>query len=107
MRILYVADDGKQFDNEYDCLDYEFGLRIKDSVKHITIFNEDGEVVCTPIASEDTYDNAEKIVVTSMTGVNILHQISDYTGFSAYESIDSPGIWLYNKNNFHFKKIAY
>ena len=24
MRIIYVADDGKQFDDEYECLNYEW-----------------------------------------------------------------------------------
>jgi hypothetical protein len=106
MRTIYMADDGKQFDDKYDCLDYEFGMRIKGGAKQITIIDENGAVVHTPLTSEDTYSNAYKIIVTGMLGIRTLQEISDYAGFTAYDDIDVPGVWVYNKDdlNPHFKK---
>lgn len=31
MRTVYIADDGKEFDNELDCKEYEYGLNIKNN----------------------------------------------------------------------------
>jgi len=108
MTVIYVADDGTQFDDKYNCLDHEFELRIDNGAKQITIFDEKDRRVYTSLTSEDTYDNADKIIVTGMTGVNTLQEISDYTGFIGYEDINEPGTWVYNKDylNPHFEKIS-
>jgi hypothetical protein len=108
MRTIYMADDGKQFDDKYDCLDYEFGMRIKGGAKQITIIDENGAVVHTPLTSEDTYSNAYKIIVTGMLGIRTLQEISDYTGFIGYEDIDTPGVWTFNKDDIyhHYEKIS-
>lgn len=41
MKIIYIADDGKQFDNEWDCEDYEWKLN-HPNLKDVHVFNEEG-----------------------------------------------------------------
>lgn len=101
MKVIYVADDGKQFDDKYDCIDYEFNLRVTEGMDQITIVDENGSWVRTPLTSEDTYNSANEIIVTGMTGVRTLQEISDYTGFTAYEDIDVPGVWKWDSKDIH------
>ena len=43
MRIVYIADDGKEFDNEFECEHYEW-LQNHPNLKYIKCYNEDGKL---------------------------------------------------------------
>lgn len=90
MRVIYIADDGTTFDDEWDCQDYEFRQSL--SLDDIEIYDENGNRF-DDILSEDAYNNCVKVVVKTDKAVADLHKIVEYTGFVGYDDIDSPGIW--------------
>lgn len=90
MRVIYVADDGTTFDDEWDCKDYEFRKSL--SLDDIEVYDENGNKF-DDILSEDAYNNCVKVVVKTDKAVSDLHKIVKYTGFIGYDDIDSPGIW--------------
>lgn len=98
MRIVYIADDGTQFDDEWDCRDYEFrkGLDLCD----IEVYDENG-LRLMDIFDEDTYYKAMKVVVKNEKAVSDLRKIVDYTGFMEYGSITSPGVWIFEEDKDH------
>lgn len=42
MRTVYIADDGKQFEDEYECEHHEFELKYP-HLQTIEAYNKDGE----------------------------------------------------------------
>lgn len=42
MRTVYIADDGKQFEDEYECEHHEFELK-HPHLQTIEAYNKDGE----------------------------------------------------------------
>ena len=90
MRVIYVADDGTTFDDEWDCKDYEFRRSL--SLDDIEIYDENGNRF-DDILSEDAYNNCTRVIVKTDKAVTDLHKIVKYTGFIYYDDIDSPGIW--------------
>lgn len=55
MRTVYIADDGKQFEDEYECEHHEFELKYP-HLQTIEAYNKDGEKM-TDLLDEDTYNN--------------------------------------------------
>lgn len=96
MRVIYIADDGTQFDDEYDCKDYEWRLN-HPHIKEVRVFNKDG-VELTDILSEDTYNHSARIVIDSHEALKDLRDLAGYTGYCAYEWIDKVGEWKFNEN---------
>ena len=41
MKVIYIADDGKEFDNEYDCESYEWELNHA-HLNEICFYDKDG-----------------------------------------------------------------
>lgn len=94
MRTVYIADDGKEFDDECECQVYEF----ESSLNAIKIYDKDGNKL-KDLLSEGTYYEAKKIIINTKEELRDLHKIADYTGFCGYESITSVGIWIYDEDN--------
>ena len=106
MKIIYIADDGKQFDDEFECEHYEWILR-HPSLKEIVCYNEDGEVL-EDIFAQDTYEYSMKIVVPTDEAAKELYELGRYMGFCCYEDIDSAGTWIWEDlppRNGHFVKV--
>ena len=61
MRTVYIADDGKEFDNEFECEHYEW-LQNHPHLKDIKCYDKDGKQL-EDIMSDDTYYFAKKIIV--------------------------------------------
>ena len=101
MRIIYIADDGTQFYDEYDCKDYEWRLK-HSHLKEIHAFDKDGAEL-NDIVSEDTYNLADKIVVESIEALSDLKDLADYTGYCAYYSIDKIGEWKFDTHTERFE----
>lgn len=43
MKTVYIADDGKEFDSEFDCLDYEKELEIKNKNLKSRFWDSNGD----------------------------------------------------------------
>lgn len=100
MKIVYIADDGAQFDNEFDCEHYEWILK-HPYLERVQIFDKDDNEL-TDIFSEDTYCNAETVIILCDEMVKDLQDLAKYTGYCLYSYIDSVGIWVYNDDEEKF-----
>ena len=54
MRTVYIADDGKEFDDEWECKDYEWKLN-HHHLNDVRFYDKD-EMRLRDIFSEDTYN---------------------------------------------------
>ena len=43
MKIIYIADDGKEFDDEFECEHYEWALD-RPHIKEIVCYDENGNM---------------------------------------------------------------
>lgn len=102
MRTVYIADDGKQFEDEYECEHHEFELK-HPHLQTIEAYNKDGEKM-TDLLDEDTYNNCEKIILHSEEELSDLQYAADYFGFYSYCDIDEVGEWIFDYETEHFSK---
>lgn len=103
MKIIYEAFDGTQFDNEFDCEDYEWKKNHKESLKDLRFYDDHNKILKDKL-SEDTYSKVMTILVFSENGLQALKDIADYTGFSCYDVIDEIGIWKWDVETENFEK---
>lgn len=104
MTTVYIADDGKQFEDEYECEHHEFELK-HPHLQTIEAYNKDGEKM-TDLMDEDTYNNCEKIILHSEEELTDLYEAADYAGFSGYYDIKDVGTWIFDKDKEKFVKYV-
>ena len=92
MKVVYIADDGKEFDDEYACMDYEW--KLSHFLDGIIFYDENGKLLTNPYADE-TYNKVNTIEVKNEEALKTLHEIADYNGFCLYYDIDSVGKWVF------------
>lgn len=102
MRTVYIANDGKEFSDEYDCKDYEF-LLYHPCLKDVCFYDKEGERL-KEIISDDTYKNVVKIVVPNEEAVNALEELVEYIGYASYDDISEPGTWVFEEDKERFVK---
>lgn len=103
----HIADDGKQFDDELKCIDYEWKLNHK-NLATIEFFDKDGNAV-TDLMSEAEYWKVTRVNVYNEESIQELKDYIDYIGFCSYADITEPGIWIWgNKDEINqgFVKVA-
>ena len=103
MKILYIADDGKKFDDEFDCIHYEWEqqhIELK-KIKFLDKNNNELE----DFFSDDTYSKAERIIVPSQKAADELVELGDYTGFCCYQSVKTAGEWVFDYTKEDFVKV--
>lgn len=103
MKIIYESFDGKQFDNEFDCKDYEWIKNHEKGFKDIIFYDKNGNILDNKLSS-DTYNNVESIRIKSFEGVQTIKAIADYTGFYCYNDVNSVGYWYWENTIAGFKK---
>jgi hypothetical protein len=94
MRVIYIAEDGKEFDDEYDCQEYEWILN-HPHLKDICFYDANDKTLGN-ITSEGTYNLADRIEVPNEEALNDLRELGEYCGFSCYEDINECGEWIFN-----------
>lgn len=101
MKAIYVADDGTEFDDQFECEDYE------ESTKHcnlydVTFLDSSGKSLKLKDRSKRLFDNlpyvyqnCNKIVVHNEEEVVSVQWLADYYGWCCeFEQITSPGTWI-------------
>ena len=91
----YFADDGKVFDNEYKCREYECSLYAKDVLFFIF---RDGNIERVMNISE-AIDCCEIIVVKTIKGAEFVHRCFEDNGLkSPFDKMNKfkTGIFVYN-----------
>ena len=104
MRVVYIADDGKEFDDEFECEDYEWSLN-HPRLNDIHIYDETDDEL-RDIFSEETYRCAEKIIVSDDETAKTLRDLGEYTGCCGYDGVTGPGKWIYDKKHSVFIKVG-
>lgn len=94
MRVIYIADDGTQFDNMFKCEDYEWRLNHPGS-NDIHMYDADGNEL-SEIITDKTYHSVEVVVAESEEALDALKELADYTGYCCYYDITSVGKWRFN-----------
>lgn len=67
-KTMYIANDGKAFENEEDCREYEARMEFSDILQSITLFSEDGKVIefgNTLFTFDEALDDAIFILIPS------------------------------------------
>lgn len=82
---FYVARDGKEFEDEYECRDYENELNIKS----IEAYDEDFNRI--------DFDSATYVVIHSDEEVNLIDEVCDYNGWTS-NGLCEVGLFRYNCN---------
>ena len=98
MRTVYIADDGKEFDDEFECEDYEW-LQNHPHLNDVKCYDKAGNLF-DDIMAEDTYYYCQKIIVPTDECAKELSDLADHTGYCYYSHITESGIWEFEENGF-------
>lgn len=96
MKIVYIADDGKEFNDEWECRDYEW-LLSHPAINDICMYDKDGNKM-DDVMSEDTYNTVMKIIVPTKEAVAVVQELGE-GGFCAYEYVNDVGTWIWKEGN--------
>lgn len=102
MRVIYISNDGKEFNDEFECEQHEWIISNPD-IENIHIYDKDGNEL-VDLFSENTYDKSHRIEVPNESALDALHKLADYTGFHLYKTIDDCGDYVYDNEDFTFEK---
>ena len=84
MEIIYRANDGTEFTNEQDCIDYENVTDCLCDKKHFIAFDSNLEPYnITPDGIEDVFEMMEYFVCLTDEAVNAFNSMYKQTGFCA------------------------
>lgn len=104
MRVIYIADDDKEFNNEFDCKDYEWKLA-HPHLSDVRFYDEHGKELHDKF-SEGTYNLTEMVIVPTHEALMDLQALSEYCGFYCYEDITEIGVWKFHNNNAKFIYVS-
>ena len=98
--IIYRADDGTEFDDEYDCREYEWQQSFDGSTEFVLL---DGKRRRLDPVDTSSYDNAWFIFVPNKTAYRQLQQAWDGDWIDAcspnfLEEEPKFGLWAYDEN---------
>lgn len=103
MRILYIADDGTAFYDEYDCEHYEFVLRHQ-CLGNIGFLDENKEIIQNFMLQE-SYECTDYVIIHSNEELSALHEFASFTGFCSYHTIVDIGTWRFDYEEMKFVLI--
>ena len=102
MKIFYQAEDGKIFDNEDECLEYEYKLKFPE-IFNICFYDKDGllyHINEDNIFNDDYYFKAEKVNIYNKTDLIVFQKLARECGWCEFtDYITSPGTWIRKEDN--------
>ena len=112
MRVIYIADDGTQFEDEYACKEYEYVGKMKDKFPTTRFFNSHGK----PMEFVGTCEFCEGLYyfdVRTRDEAELLHQFFIDCGFDSpwkrqrwdEEVTISIGYYFYDTNEDKWRNI--
>ena len=105
MRTLYIADDGKEFDNEFDCEHHEWMLN-HPNLKYIKIYDSRTGELFDDIMTDDAYNYGDKIVVPTEFALNDLQDWASCSGYCYFNQITDVGTWIFNEKENAYEKVG-
>ena len=100
MTVIYKANDGKEFNNEIDCINYECKVKLGNS----RFYDYNNNDITDKVFEEETYFKVNKIVVDNDVSAEAIRELGKDFGFCNYSDIISAGIWIWNYNTNLFEK---
>ncbi len=112
MKVIYKADDGKEFDSYRECGEYEYLLN-RPWLKTIEFYDKHGERIFinekeySLIWSENRfYEIVEHIIIHNddelITLMNFVHN----AGYISFKTIDSVGEWKMNYKTYNMERVG-
>lgn len=95
MKVIYIAEDGKKFDDEYECEEYERSLKMA-NLPPLTMFDHEGEPTDQP-------DAAWFVKIDTEEEADAAHFWNEETGANIPEE---TGIYFYNEYNNYWCNFA-
>ena len=96
MRTVYIADDGTQFEDMYECEAHE-AMGKHPELFDILLFNSKDEryqITKKNFNDDHIYEDAERICVMTDAEVACLQWFAEWHGYSEFEQITEPGVWI-------------
>ena len=88
-KTIYVAFDGKEFDNEYDCREYELNTKLKDIGDDLLLYDKNGKKI-EKIDNQLLAESIDYIVVKSEKAYEYFVEQMDYFGLNYPDYYNSP-----------------
>ena len=88
-KTIYIAFDGKQFDNEYDCREYELNTKLKDIGEDLLLYDKNGKKI-EKIDNQLLAESIDYIVVKSEKAYEYFVEQMDYFGLNYPDYYNSP-----------------
>ena len=88
-KTIYVAFDGKEFDNEGDCREYELNTKLKDVGDDLLLYDKNGKKI-EKIDNQLLAESIDYIVVKSEKAYEYFVEQMDYFGLNYPDFYDSP-----------------
>ena len=105
MRIVYIADDGKEFDDEFECEHHEWMLNHQ-NLKYIKIYdNRTGELF-DDIMTDDAYNYGDKVIVPTESALKDLYDWATYSGYCYFHQITEVGTWIFNEKENIYERVG-
>ena len=96
MREVFIADDGTEFDDEWDCMEYEWICEYGPELDKIKFFDCDNKQLVWN-KDDEFYYSLNRVELETEEEFNALHELAKGCGWCAlFESITGPGIWVYS-----------
>lgn len=95
MKVVYIANDGTEFDDQFECEVYE-ASSLHDSLIYIDFYDGDGKtyhIDPNNIFDETVYWKSEKIIIPRGKAYDDFAWLTEETGWCEWEDITEPGIW--------------
>lgn len=83
MRTVYIADDGTEFDDDFECEKYEYKCDFKNN--NIIILDREGEILDS--SDDINFNFCHYIKVKSFKDLDILQKIYEYNEFNVPNDI--------------------
>ena len=91
---IYLADDGKVFNDEFECRDYEMKVNYP-QMDDIEIFDENGRRLENPL-SDSTYGDSHTVVIHNEAELEAFKAVVYYCGWCEWQTINDVGVWVDN-----------
>ena len=106
MKVLYIADDGKEFDDEFECEHYEWILN-HPNLKDVKIYDKrTGELFDDIMSNDDAYQYGDKVVIPTELALTDFRDWAEYGGYCDAYRITETGTWLFNEDEGVYEKVG-
>lgn len=105
MKEIYIADDGRQFEDKEKCENYEYYELKIPLIKNIEFLDEDNKKLSFKEEAKDEEEffmNVEKIIIHSKEELNQFRIYARDCGFVSWQNIDAVGEWVWDREHYDF-----